>query len=180
MRQSIFLLFVSLFLVSCGQNDTKQKELELKERELNLKEREFVLKQKASDSLNSSVPLPIQKDTNQVTNNTLTDTKVLTLTNPNYYWGDGPHLTFKDFTTHETKTFLIGDWEEDIKTIQEITAKCGDGDGSSDCQKLKGQVYKATLKFKLADIYRYNAEDEVWDKSGKKQKRWVITAMEKV
>ena len=34
--------------MSCGQNDTKQKELELKERELALKEKEFALKQKDS------------------------------------------------------------------------------------------------------------------------------------
>ncbi|MBL0202167.1 MAG: hypothetical protein IPP81_19025 [Chitinophagaceae bacterium] len=41
------LLFIFTFaLFSCGQTDTKQKELELKERELALKEKEFTLKQK--------------------------------------------------------------------------------------------------------------------------------------
>ena len=42
------IIFVSVILASCGQNDNKQKELELKERELALKEKEFALKQKDS------------------------------------------------------------------------------------------------------------------------------------
>lgn len=46
MRHIIFLLTFSLFLISCGQNDTKQKELELKEKELALKQRELDLKEK--------------------------------------------------------------------------------------------------------------------------------------
>lgn len=46
MRYIIFLWTISLFIVSCGQNDTKQKELELKERELILKEKELELKLK--------------------------------------------------------------------------------------------------------------------------------------
>ena len=44
MRQIIFLLTISLFMMNCGQNETKQKELELKERELALKEKELSLK----------------------------------------------------------------------------------------------------------------------------------------
>lgn len=46
MRHIIFLLTVSLFLISCGQNDTKEKELELKEKELALKQKELDLKEK--------------------------------------------------------------------------------------------------------------------------------------
>ena len=45
MRHIILGLAVSLVLLSCGQNDTKQKELELKERELALKEKELQLKE---------------------------------------------------------------------------------------------------------------------------------------
>jgi hypothetical protein len=46
MRHIIFVLALSLFIMSCGQNDTKQKELELKERELALKEKELSLNYK--------------------------------------------------------------------------------------------------------------------------------------
>jgi hypothetical protein len=47
--------FVSIMFLSCGQNDTKQKELELKERELALKEKEFALKQ--NDSSTNKTPV---------------------------------------------------------------------------------------------------------------------------
>jgi len=56
MRHIIFLLTASLFLISCGQNETKQKELELKEKELALKERELVLKEKDTNNLK---PIPV-------------------------------------------------------------------------------------------------------------------------
>lgn len=46
----MLLLTISFFVFSCGQNDTKQKELELKERELALKEKELELKQKNNSS----------------------------------------------------------------------------------------------------------------------------------
>jgi len=51
MRLFSFILIISLLVLSCSQNDTKQKELELKERELVLKEKEFELKQKDSATL---------------------------------------------------------------------------------------------------------------------------------
>ncbi len=54
MRHIIFLLTISVFLASCGQNETKRKELELKERELALKEKEFALKQKDSTITSSN------------------------------------------------------------------------------------------------------------------------------
>ena len=53
MQHLVFLLTISLLLMSCGQNETKQKELELKERELNLKEKE--LKLKLNDTTTSSI-----------------------------------------------------------------------------------------------------------------------------
>ena len=53
MRHIIFLLTISLIIMSCGQTDTKQKELELKERELALKEKELLLKQ--SDTVTSRI-----------------------------------------------------------------------------------------------------------------------------
>ena len=48
MRHIIFIMTISLFLLSCGQNENKQKELELKERELALREKELL--QKESDT----------------------------------------------------------------------------------------------------------------------------------
>ena len=50
MRHNIFILSIITLLLSCGQNDTKQKELELKEREIAVREKELALKQR--DSLN--------------------------------------------------------------------------------------------------------------------------------
>jgi hypothetical protein len=54
MRLIIFLLVISVFLISCGQTDTKQKELELKEKELALKEKELQLKETESKGIISS------------------------------------------------------------------------------------------------------------------------------
>ena len=50
MRYIIFLLTFSCFLISCRQNDTKQKELELKEKEIALKQKEIDLKEKQISS----------------------------------------------------------------------------------------------------------------------------------
>lgn len=45
MRPYILIFCITILILSCGQNETKQKELELKERELALKEKELALKQ---------------------------------------------------------------------------------------------------------------------------------------
>lgn len=51
------ILFVAIAtLLSCGQNDTKQKEVELKEKELALKERELALKERDTNNLK---PIPV-------------------------------------------------------------------------------------------------------------------------
>lgn len=67
MRQIIFTLTFSLLLISCGQNETKQKELELKERELTIKEKKLAIKGKesnlTSDTLNLNAAL---NQTNQI------------------------------------------------------------------------------------------------------------------
>ncbi|MBL0202358.1 MAG: hypothetical protein IPP81_20035 [Chitinophagaceae bacterium] len=52
-NNTLLCLLVILFLYSCSQNETKQKELELKERELTLKEKEFALKQQDTVSKQS-------------------------------------------------------------------------------------------------------------------------------
>lgn len=58
MRKIFFLFAASLFMMSCGQTDTKQKKLELKERELALKEREFELKTKESGNIQNPISEP--------------------------------------------------------------------------------------------------------------------------
>lgn len=58
MKRIIFLFAASLFMMSCGQTDTKQKELELKERELALKEKEFELKTKDSGNIQTQTSEP--------------------------------------------------------------------------------------------------------------------------
>lgn len=68
------IIIASLFLVSCGQNSSKQKELELREREVALKEKELVLKEKTisgSESLNQK----ITQDSNNIVQ-TSNDNKV--------------------------------------------------------------------------------------------------------
>lgn len=46
MRQLLFIICLASFIISCGSNGNKQKELDLKEKELALKERELALKEK--------------------------------------------------------------------------------------------------------------------------------------
>lgn len=50
MRKSILIITLSILFFSCGQDENKQKELELKEKELALKQRELDLKEKESNS----------------------------------------------------------------------------------------------------------------------------------
>ncbi|MBL0202165.1 MAG: hypothetical protein IPP81_19015 [Chitinophagaceae bacterium] len=79
MRHIIFLLTISLFLMSCGQNKTKQKELELKERELALKEKEMQIKEKenlkdtsiaaTTNTATQSIPLNITYQTQNISPN---------------------------------------------------------------------------------------------------------------
>ncbi len=55
MRHIIFILTLSLLIISCGQTDTKQKELELKEKELALKEKELQLKEDSLKTPNTAI-----------------------------------------------------------------------------------------------------------------------------
>jgi hypothetical protein len=54
MRYLIFLVVLTT-MFSCGQNDTKQKELELKDRELALKEKELNLSEKDSAKTTATI-----------------------------------------------------------------------------------------------------------------------------
>ena len=61
MRHITLLLTISLFIISCGQTDTKQKELELKERELAIKEKELEI-----DSIKHSVSAEANSKTSSI------------------------------------------------------------------------------------------------------------------
>lgn len=64
MKKKILLLIISIFIMSCGQNENKQKELELKERELALKEKELYLD---SIQMSKKVDTTINRDVNPLT-----------------------------------------------------------------------------------------------------------------
>ena len=174
MRHIIFTLAV-VTLLSCGQSDTKQKELELKERELALKEKEIALKEKDSSNLKMPVQNSNKKDTAIEIKKIPVDTKILTLMSPEYSFGDLPHLSFKDFTTRIEEAYEPINWQ--LPAIQEIMNKCEDHEG---CPALKGQVYTATLKLKLLDAVEYNPETGGEEPTGKKEKRWVMVALQKI
>lgn len=171
------IIIASFILVSCGQNSNKQKELELKERELALKEKELALKEKDSVNLKSSTLETVKKDSAQETKKLPSDTKILTLMSPTYSFGDLAHLTFRDFTTHTESEY---EWDGDIPALNEIFEKCENIEG---CPALKEQVYSATLKFKLMEVYALGPDSDGimgLSRTGKKEKRWVIVALKKI
>ncbi len=93
MRQFILILTVSIFFISCGQNENKQKELELKEKELALKQRELDLKEKESNTQS-------QKDNTAKPNTTQTATTVTS-----------DHSKFANFWTDFKSAVLSNDKE---------------------------------------------------------------------
>lgn len=95
MRHTIFLLTVSLLIMSCGQNDTNQKELELKERELALKEKELALKQKDTTSPETKVAI------------TKSATESLPSSSETYNYAG--HSNFKTFWNDFKKAVAAGD-----------------------------------------------------------------------
>lgn len=174
MRHTILVLTTVILLLSCNQNDTKQKELELKEREIALREKELALKLKDSTDSNNPTQTIAKKDTVQENKPLPADTKMLTLISPTYEVGDLAHLTFKDYTTHKEEEYEC-DWN--LPAIQEIMKKCENHDG---CPALKKQAYSATLKLKLLDKEEYDIESGGMKPTGKKEKRWVIVALNKI
>ncbi len=100
----LFLIF-TFALLSCGQNETKQKELALKERELALKEKELVLREKDSSHLIPVAQEVKKNDSVPVIKKPLTDGKIMTMTFEEYSEGDYPHLIFKDISTKEEYDF---------------------------------------------------------------------------
>jgi hypothetical protein len=176
MRYLFLFTIIATILISCGQNDIKQKELELKEREIVLKEKEFALKQNDSSTNKTIVTKVAISPTTEPKKDTAkklpADTKFLTLMSPTYSFGDLAHLTFIDYATLKESEY---EWYGDISTINEICKKCEDHEG---CPSLKGQFYNATLKFILMDTYDFN-KDGIISATGKKEKRWAIVALKK-
>ncbi len=108
------------------------------------------------------------------------DTKILRLISPNFYLGDLPHLTFKNYSTRIEEEF---EYDNDIKipALDEIFEICGDD--PEECLALKGQVYSATLKFKDIKVYDVGeTEDGIFGllETYKIEKRWVIVALKKI
>lgn len=72
-------IIASFILVSCGQNNDKQKELELKERELALKERELALKEKDTSVAIQKESQPSLKETAKLSNEAIISGKAPTI-----------------------------------------------------------------------------------------------------
>lgn len=88
-------IIVTLLIVSCGQSNTKQKELELKEKELALKEKELALQEKGmanSDSNNKKTQSNSNEVTKQSNQSPQNETQKSNFTNDDFigcwYWGD--------------------------------------------------------------------------------------------
>lgn len=105
---------------------------------------------------------------------TAADIKTEILISPSYVLGDLPHLMFKDFATQEEQEYEC-DWS--LPTIKEIVTKCEGKDG---CPALEKQAYSATLKLELMDVTFYDPASGEMKATGKKEKRWVIAALEKI
>ncbi len=165
-----FIASVSIFiLTSCnnsGGNNLSKKELELEEKKLTSKGQGST---KSETDIQEAAPKAPIQETKKIPD----DTKILTLMSPTYVVGDLEHLLFKDFTTHKEEEYECN-WE--LPAIKEIVTKCEDHDG---CPALKGRVYIATLKLKLLDEVEYAGANEGMKPTGKKEKRWVIIALEK-
>ena len=179
-----FIATLSIFvLTACNNSDSnkiserdlqlQKRELDLKQKELDLKEKELTSKEKDSDNLKSDVQETPQKGTIQETQKIPSDTKILTLMSPAYREGDLPHLFFTDISTNKEEDYECN-W--DLPAIKEIERKCVNND---ECPALKGKLYTATLKLKLLDAVEYDYEYGGMKSTGKKEKRWVMIALEK-
>lgn len=88
-------IIVTFLIISCGQTNTKQKELELKEKELALKEKELALQEKGmtnSDSNNRKTQSNSNEVIKQSNQSTQIETQKTNFTNDDFmgcwYWGD--------------------------------------------------------------------------------------------
>lgn len=142
MRHIIFILTISLFLLSCNQNHTKQKELELKERELELKEKELSLKY--SDSTHSK---PSRDTTKQIANLEIKQKLDLPFIGKRIYNMDGGSGTAS----------IITITEDGLVIIKGVPSPGAAGLGAKGEIEFKGP-YKPIIKTK--DGYRYKIEPD--------------------
>lgn len=143
MRQIIFILTISLFIMSCGQNDTKQRELELKERELALKEKELSLKYNDSTHLQT-----VKLDTtNKIANTEIKQQEDLPFVGKRIYNMDGGSGTANIITI--TKDGLV--------TIQGVPSNEAANEGAKGEIEFKGQ-YKPIIKTKRGSIYKIEVD----------------------
>jgi len=100
-------LIASFFMVSCGQNINKQKELELKERELALKEKELALKEK--DTTEVSIKTAVTEKDIKTTEikKTSPNEKVMTMIFKDYSVGDNAYVVFNDIATGKEHYFIL-------------------------------------------------------------------------
>ena len=104
MRHIILFLVVVTFL-SCGQNDTKQKELELKEKELALKEKELNLREKDSAKRSTTTVDTVKKNSAPEVKPVSPDSKTLTMVFKKYEEGDNMYLVFSDTESGKEYSF---------------------------------------------------------------------------
>lgn len=71
MKRFIPLLLSSFLIISCGQNTTQQKEIELKEKEIALKEKELKLKEEALSKKDTTKIVKLNSSNNEDSNNDL-------------------------------------------------------------------------------------------------------------
>ncbi len=134
MRHIIFLLTISLFVMSCGQNDTKQKELELKEKELALKQKELELKEKEVKTDTNSV---IAQPSNKANSNTITSGIYTVKPDKSFFYNSADRSTIR-------KGYMV---KGDIVNIQKVDGDFAYGiyTGSSGSQST-GWVLSADLE----------------------------------
>jgi hypothetical protein len=143
MRHIIFILTISLFVMSCGQTDTKQKELELKEKELALKEKELSLKYN-----DSTHPQTVKLDTTkQIANTEIKQREDLPFIGKRIYNMDGGSGTANIITI--TKDGLV--------TIQGVPSNEAANEGAKGDIEFKGS-YQPIIKTKSGSRYKIESD----------------------
>jgi hypothetical protein len=103
--------------------------------------------------------------------------KSTTIRYKDFSFGDLAHYTFTDVTTGEEEELEFDEtqpknWETAWNELMNLCSEENKG-----CP-LTGQLYKAEMEYKLADIYDWNGEGLV--KTGKKEMRWLVTRFNKI
>lgn len=169
MRHYILIICITVLVLSCGQTDTKQKELELKERELALKEKEFASKQNDTSHLIPATQEAKKNDTVPVIKKAPADGKVMTMIFEEYSEGDYPHLIFKDISTKEEYDFrFISD-----NNLSGAKILLDDNDAAFGL-KANPKFLKKTF---IVETKKKTVLDSDLDGKTIKSKEWVITSI---